>query len=365
MSQFSSQLSSSMLPEELLDPEVQAEINRGLGSQEMQLLCNLLPCCSEEPQDWSSPFDVPDPEPVVETKAAVDSIEPLIRPSRASEIMCTDDHQGEMLFDVSVCDNEGVKNTWIFSPRLNKVFVEVNRQIPLDFKVENPTGQRLFVRATLQYSSQEFAADPVIRCHQHRVEDKSNRNIETHVRRHVLRCGNQNAIYIGNEAGERPSFIFPLAVPQAGSHSVRELIQFVCKSSCYPPGMNRKQVDIIFTLENSQSEVLGRKSIKAKVCACPKRDKDKEEKPSLDKVRLKRRRAEEPADGQSETRNEPLTEFDLKVRCYSKPVIQKIVQNIIDVYRSQMHELRDNPFEYGRVEKVHTDMLKVQKDLFK
>lgn len=41
--------------------------------------------------------------------------------------------------------------------------------------------------------------------------------------------------------------------------------------------MNRKSTVIVFNLENSQGEILGKKLMHFKVCSCPKRDKDKEE----------------------------------------------------------------------------------------
>lgn len=51
---------------------------------------------------------------------------------------------------------------------------------------------------------------------------------------------------------------------------------FTCQNSC-SGGMNRKSTVIVFNLENSQGDILGKKLMHFKVCSCPKRDKDKEE----------------------------------------------------------------------------------------
>lgn len=42
--------------------------------------------------------------------------------------------------------------------------------------------------------------------------------------------------------------------------------------------MNRRAVDVIFTLEDACGRVLGRRKLSVRVCSCPKRDKEKEEK---------------------------------------------------------------------------------------
>lgn len=59
--------------------------------------------------------------------------------------------------------------------------------------------------------------------------------------------------------------------------TVRVNYQFMCKNSC-PSGMNRRAVDVIFTLEDGCGQVLGRRKLSVRVCSCPKRDKEKEEK---------------------------------------------------------------------------------------
>lgn len=73
------------------------------------------------------------------------------------------------------------------------------------------------------------------------------------MRQHILRCPSQDKVYyLGDrESNQRLSLLFPLSYPQAGTDAVREMFVFVCKSSC-PTGMNRKPIEIIFTLEKSE-----------------------------------------------------------------------------------------------------------------
>lgn len=103
---------------------------------------------------------------------------------------------------------------------------------------------------------------------------------------HVIRCQNSNAWYDGNRNdGNHLSVVIRLSQPQPGTDSVREMYQFVCKNSC-PSGMNRRPIEVLFTLENVNCDILGRRVLSVRVCSCPKRDKEKEEKEHLNKSQV-------------------------------------------------------------------------------
>lgn len=155
--------------------------------------------------------------------------------------------------------------------------MDINQQFPVDFKIkERPSRGQLFIRTTPQYSAQHYAAEPVTRCIQHdHVADPTNKgtyvqhsqifsciilyyyyyliDVAEQVRKHVIRCSNKSSQYIGNPSeAQRLSIVFPLSEPQVGNESVREMFHFVCKSSCPAPGMNRRGIEVIFTLEDEQ-----------------------------------------------------------------------------------------------------------------
>lgn len=104
-----------------------------------------------------------------------------------------------------------------------------------------------------------------------------------YLRHHVIRCQNSKAYYFGDkDKGIRLNVVVQLSKPQPGTDSVREMYQFMCKNSC-PSGMNRKPIEVIFTLEDESSAVLGRRVLCVRICSCPKRDKEKEEKEVVNK----------------------------------------------------------------------------------
>lgn len=74
------------------------------------------------------------------------------------------------------------------------------------------------------------------------------------VRQHIIRCENRNAYYLGkkDDINERLNIVIPLANPQIGTDNVREFFRFACKTSCPWPGMNRRPIQILFTLENDR-----------------------------------------------------------------------------------------------------------------
>ena len=70
-----------------------------------------------------------------------------------------------------------------------------------------------------------------------------------------------------------------LCVVQADSLWTSYPYQFTCFSSC-AGGLNRRPFQVVFTLEDASGQVLGRSAVEVRICACPGRDRQIEEKNS-------------------------------------------------------------------------------------
>ncbi|XP_014208441.1 cellular tumor antigen p53 isoform X2 [Copidosoma floridanum] len=164
---------------------------------------------------------------------------------------------------------------WIFSEKLSKVFIHMEEVLPLQFQWTPPVDG-LWLRATLVFKLDQYRSEPVVRCHNHMaISNSSNRDINQTEVQHVIRCLHATSIYQKSHNGHL-SVLIPLGAPEAGMAHVPVDYKFFCKNSC-AHGMNRRATEIIFTLENQQNLILGRRKMEIRICSCPKRDKDKEE----------------------------------------------------------------------------------------
>ncbi|XP_033300393.1 tumor protein 63 isoform X1 [Bombus bifarius] len=180
---------------------------------------------------------------------------------------------GRYNFQVSLGNLDSSKN-WVYSQVLKKVFINMEETLPLRFKWE-PPEDGLLLRTAMVFSLDQYASDPVRRCHNHMAPNNpSNRDVAPRVIKHVVRCTHHLTMY--EERSEHLSIVVPLNRPQPGSQYVPVCFKFLCKNSC-PSGMNRRPTELIFTLENCNRRILGRQRLPVRVCSCPKRDKKKEE----------------------------------------------------------------------------------------
>ncbi|KAK1122735.1 hypothetical protein K0M31_009177 [Melipona bicolor] len=180
---------------------------------------------------------------------------------------------GRYNFQVSLGNLDSSKN-WVYSQVLKKVFINMEETLPLRFKWE-PPEDGLLLRTAMVFSLDQYASDPVRRCHNHMAPNiPSNRDVLPRVIKHVVRCTHHLTLY--EERNEHLSIVTPLNKPQPGSQYVPVCFKFLCKNSC-PSGMNRRPTELIFTLEDSNRRILGRQRLPVRICSCPKRDKKKEE----------------------------------------------------------------------------------------
>ncbi|RZF46678.1 hypothetical protein LSTR_LSTR002541 [Laodelphax striatellus] len=205
--------------------------------------------------------------------------------SSSGALPCTLEYPGIYDFKVELSETSSSRRSWVYSSKLGKVFVDINKILLFQIKLNTNCISNLRVRALLVYTSPDHNHLPVNRCMLHAFERDPNYlahiqnnvcNCSISLAGHVLTSNHSEAAYEYNAASGRHSVSVPLEQPQVGSESILIGYQFGCKTSC-EGGMSRRPVSLVFTLENEQDEVLGRSVMLVKVCRCPKRDKDREE----------------------------------------------------------------------------------------
>jgi len=191
-------------------------------------------------------------------------------------------------FDMEISSDTASKTSWMFSTKLNKVFVKMNNHFHVTpkYKMIDPDCE-LFVRAMIVYSSNNDLAEPVRKCPNHKDQTRDDGNKD-----HILRCSVGATEYVGNKAGKTFGDRLAVVIPLNAIASNEPLkLEFTCQNSC-SGGMNRKSTTLVFTLEDRYRTILGRNTLNFKVCSCPKRDKDKEEAAQGSKPLPKKRKAE-------------------------------------------------------------------------
>ncbi|XP_011880725.1 PREDICTED: cellular tumor antigen p53 [Vollenhovia emeryi] len=171
---------------------------------------------------------------------------------------------------------EGGAQDWVYSEALKKLFIKMEKVLPLRFSWEpHSTTSNLFLRTRLTFVLDEHKSDPVRRCLNH--SDSSvyvNQSMESERIKHVVHCVNHACFY--REEKDHLSVVTPLCAPESGSQYVPMCFKFFCKNSC-PSGINRRGTELVFTLENEIGQILASQTLLIRICSCPKRDKQKEE----------------------------------------------------------------------------------------
>uniref|UniRef100_A0A1B6DHV5 p53 DNA-binding domain-containing protein n=1 Tax=Clastoptera arizonana TaxID=38151 RepID=A0A1B6DHV5_9HEMI len=197
-----------------------------------------------------------------------------------------DEYKGPLDFELLLDGATSSKNSWVYSILLHKVFMDINKILLVQFKINSFTPG-LRVRALPVYSLVDVRQKPVNRCTVHSVLDDPERlahrehNLckcnEYNWVGHVVQSTHSDARYDYDLQSGRHSVTTPLDAVQPGCDTVTVPYFFTCMTSCVS-GMNRNAINLIFTLENMSGEVIGRQTLAVKICSCPKRDERREEK---------------------------------------------------------------------------------------
>uniref|UniRef100_A0A182Y7A0 p53 DNA-binding domain-containing protein n=1 Tax=Anopheles stephensi TaxID=30069 RepID=A0A182Y7A0_ANOST len=203
-------------------------------------------------------------------------------------------------FTVGISGTPCSASSWCHSIPLEKLFVKKKTPVTFDVSFSQPSDGTLKLRIMLVYSNTQYAYNTITRCQDDISKDGAK---EYKFKEHVVRCLNPEALYAGRENGvnfeDRLAIIVDLnnggsqKNHQQTQQTVPVSLEFLCQNSC--PTMERRATTLLFTLENEHGTLLGRKSISVKICSCPKRDMEKDEKKATgrDGNRNKRKHANE------------------------------------------------------------------------
>ena len=121
----------------------------------------------------------------------------------------------------------------------------------------------LFVRALPIFAEATYAAIPVKRCPNHaRLEDPYNYSFPCLL--HLIRFDSPDALYFEDLESGRLSVVIPLHPRQEGSSSFPLLMKFMCLGSDVG-GINRRPLQVVYTLEDDQSNIIGRDVVNIRI----------------------------------------------------------------------------------------------------
>ncbi|XP_025081496.1 LOW QUALITY PROTEIN: tumor protein 63-like [Pomacea canaliculata] len=188
----------------------------------------------------------------------------------------SNDYAGDYGFEISFAppSKETKSTTWTYSEMLKKLYVRMATTCPVRFRTLRPASSQCIIRAMAIFMKPEHVQEVVKRCPNHATTREHNENHPAPT--HLVRCEHKIAKYVEDPYTQRQSVIIPYETPQAGSEWVTNLFQFMCLGSCVG-GPNRRPIQIVFTLE-CDNQVLGRRAVEVRICACPGRDRKADER---------------------------------------------------------------------------------------
>nr|AAQ55113.1 p63/73 beta variant [Spisula solidissima] len=188
-------------------------------------------------------------------------------------------YPGDYGFEISFAtpSKETKSTTWTYSDMLKKLYVRMATTCPVRFKTNRQPPAGCIIRSMPIFMKPEHVQEAVKRCPNHATSKEFNENHPAP--NHLVRCEHKLAKYVEDPYTSRQSVVIPQETPQAGSEWVTNLFQFMCLGSCVG-GPNRRPLQIVFTLEKD-NQVLGRRCVEVRICACPGRDRKGDEKGML------------------------------------------------------------------------------------
>ncbi|XP_053670375.1 cellular tumor antigen p53-like [Anopheles nili] len=215
-------------------------------------------------------------------------------PKHFKEIPGLDDiEMGPYNFNIQINGQPNSASLWCLSSNLKNIYVKKNTSITFDVSYIPDGASNLKLRIMLVCSSSQEVHKPISRCQDHISKDKANNSAN---KDHIVRCLNPTATYTGQSHcanyGDRLAVMVDLNSAannqMLGQQTLPVTLDFLCQNSCST--IERRPTSLLFMLENEYGALLGRKSFRVKICSCPKRDMEKDEKKTTGGSATKKRK---------------------------------------------------------------------------
>lgn len=171
-----------------------------------------------------------------------------------------------------------------YSSKLHKLYIAQNKSVTLMLSMSfDPMPSTLSLRAHMVFTSPDHSQEVVKVCYQH--SHNGSGQLRDPLAPHILRLTagepSVDVKYLSyTDTGKHAVLVSPLPRPAPGSQDIPITIRFTDLGSC-PGGINRRETAVVFQLEMEGQGVIGRRVLPVRVCTCPKRDREHDEKERL------------------------------------------------------------------------------------
>lgn len=191
------------------------------------------------------------------------------------------DWPGPQQFDVKIVEVSGKQKQNVqYSDLLKKLYIKQNHStnIELLYSGFSPPLCSLSVSACLMFTCPDQAQYHVSACYQH--SRRSDGELRDALSEFVLRMSSDSlqVKYTTSNTGRR--FVRMDNLPSTHQNkfgSTKVSIKFTDLSSC-TGGINRRDTSLVLVLTDRSGQPLGRRVIPVRICTCPKRDREKDER---------------------------------------------------------------------------------------
>jgi len=165
-----------------------------------------------------------------------------------------------------------------YSAKVNKLYICQNSTITIQLGFTTPSSPPAFsLKAVMMFTSPDHSTMPVTVCYQH--SHTSLGKLKDPLSTHLLRVSIDQVptkFFQLKESGKHVVFLDPLPTIQGRTQTLPINVKFTDLGSC-PGGINRRDTAVVFSLE-VEGTTVGRKVLPVRVCTCPKRDREHDEK---------------------------------------------------------------------------------------